>query len=74
MDLTMPHLDGRQTFTELRRIKLDVRVVLMSGFEEHQAVSQFNGKGLASFLQKPFSFERLTTIVKDALAGGTRET
>jgi DNA-binding NtrC family response regulator len=60
LDLTMPHLDGEQTFTELRRLRPDVRVVLMSGFSEQDAVARFTGKGLAAFLQKPFTFEALS--------------
>jgi PAS domain S-box-containing protein len=70
MDLTMPHLNGEQTFTELRRIKPDVQVVLTSGYNEQEAVSRFTGKGLASFLQKPFEYEGLQTIVQRVLDGG----
>ncbi len=69
MDLTMPHLDGEQAFIELRRIRADVRVVLMSGFDRHEAVSRFTGKGLASFLQKPFELQELYRIVQGVLTG-----
>jgi DNA-binding NtrC family response regulator len=66
MDLTMPHLDGKAAFASLRRVRGDVRVVLMSGFNEQEAVSQFTEKGLAGFLQKPFLFEALTATVRRA--------
>ncbi len=69
MDLTMPHLDGEQAFAELRRIRPNARVVLMSGFNQHEAVSRFTGKGLASFLQKPFQVESLSATLQGALAG-----
>jgi two-component system cell cycle sensor histidine kinase/response regulator CckA len=59
LDLTMPQLDGTATFTELRRIKPDIRVLLMSGFNEQDAVNRFAGKGLAGFIQKPFKTETL---------------
>ncbi len=59
LDLTMPQLDGTATFTELRRIKPDIRVLLMSGFNEQDAVNRFAGKGLAGFIQKPFKAETL---------------
>lgn len=68
MDLTMPHLDGEVAFSELRRIRSDVRVVLMSGFNEQEAVSKFTGKGLASFLQKPFGFEELNHVLRQVLS------
>ncbi len=69
LDLTMPHLDGEQTFTELRRIRPDVRVVLMSGFNAHEVLVRFSGKGLASFLQKPFTLEELRTLMRAVLEG-----
>ena len=68
MDLTMPHLDGREAYAELRRVRDDVRVVMMSGFNEQEVISQFSGKGLAGFLQKPFLFETLNDTVRKALA------
>ena len=71
LDLTMPHLDGAQTFTELRRIRPDVTVVLMSGFNAQEALIPFNGKGLAGFLQKPFTFSSLKTVIQSVLQGTT---
>ena len=67
LDLTMPHMDGEQTFSELRRLRPDVRVVLMSGFNAQEAVVRFTGKGLASFLQKPFAFAELRDVLRSVL-------
>ena len=69
LDLTMPYMDGEQTFTELRRLRSDVCVVLMSGFNAHEAQVGFNGKGLASFLQKPFTIASLRSTLHSALDG-----
>jgi two-component system cell cycle sensor histidine kinase/response regulator CckA len=60
LDLTMPLMDGPETFEALRQRDRRVRVLLMSGFNEQEAVHGFLGKGLAGFLQKPFSFEDLS--------------
>ncbi len=73
MDLTMPHMDGEEAFTELRRLRSDVRVVLMSGFNRQEAVARFTGKGLASFLQKPFPFDGLTAVLKRVLPRENQE-
>ena len=67
LDLTMPVMDGEQAFTELRRLQADVRVVLMSGFNRQEAVARSTGKGLASFLQKPFSMDALTEMMQAVL-------
>ena len=67
LDLTMPHMDGEQTFTELRRLRPDVRVVLMSGFNAQEAMLRFTGKGLANFLQKPFAVGELRAVVQEVM-------
>jgi PAS domain S-box-containing protein len=68
LDMTMPHLDGEQTFRELRRIRSDVKTILASGYNEQTATSRFAGKGLAAFIQKPFRYEDLMTLVRKVLA------
>ena len=68
LDLTMPVMDGEETFRELRRLHPGVRVLLMSGFNEQEAIKQFVGKGLAGFLQKPFSVPQLIERLRAVLS------
>jgi PAS domain S-box-containing protein len=63
LDMTMPHRDGADTFTELRRIDPSVRVVLSSGYSESDATDRFSGKKLAGFIQKPYTPGDLTALV-----------
>ncbi|MAY57326.1 MAG: hypothetical protein CMQ46_03170 [Gammaproteobacteria bacterium] len=67
LDLTMPHLDGAAAFAQLRRINPKVRVIVMSGYGEQTIDTQFAGKGLAGFLQKPFRLAELRDVVKAAV-------
>ncbi|MBI2950308.1 MAG: CHASE domain-containing protein [Verrucomicrobia bacterium] len=67
LDLTMPQLDGSQTFQALKLIRPGVRVVLMSGFDQQEAITRFAGKGLAGFLQKPFQVHTLRERMQAAL-------
>ena len=67
MDLTMPHMDGVETFRELRRIDPACRVVLTSGYNEQEAVQDFMGKGLVAFVQKPFQRDELARAMRKAL-------
>ena len=69
LDLTMPHMDGEQTFKELRRLRPDVCVVLMSGFNAQEALVGFRDQGLANFLQKPFTIASMRTTIHSALDG-----
>jgi len=62
LDMTMPRMDGSECFRELRHINPDVKVILSSGYNEEEATTRFIGKGLAAFLQKPYSPESLREI------------
>jgi CheY-like chemotaxis protein len=59
MDLTMPSMDGVDAFREIRSLDENVPVLLMSGYNEQDAVTRFAGKGLSGFVQKPFTAEML---------------
>ncbi len=68
LDLMMPQMDGRQAFTELRRLRPDLPVVLMSGINAQEAMAHFTGIELAGFLQKPFTITDLSAVLQTALA------
>lgn len=59
LDATMPEMSGEEAFRELRKINPDIKVVLTSGYNEQDVTSYFVGKGLAGFVQKPFTQEEL---------------
>lgn len=59
LDLTMPHMDGEEAYREMVAHRADVRVLLMSGYNEQEAIARFAGKGLAGFIQKPFTLPAL---------------
>ena len=67
LDLTMPHMDGEETFRELRRMRPGIKVLLMSGFNEQEAMSRFASQGLAGFVQKPFNVAQLSAHVREVL-------
>ncbi|GMR00401.1 MAG: hypothetical protein BMS9Abin18_1248 [Zetaproteobacteria bacterium] len=67
LDMTMPKLDGKGCFREIRRINKDVRVVLSSGYNEQDTTNRFAGQGLAGFIQKPYAPEALRAIMKEVL-------
>lgn len=69
LDLTMPTLGGEEAFYEMQRIRPDVRVILLSGHAEQEAMSQFSGKGVAGFIQKPFHLESFVQKVQEVLGG-----
>ena len=68
LDLTMPRVSGEETFAAMRRKLPGVRVLLMSGYNAQDTTSRFVGKGLAGFLQKPFTAQELVAKVAALLA------
>jgi PAS domain S-box-containing protein len=68
LDLTMPYMDGAETFHAITQIQPSARVLLMSGYNEQDAIARFTGKGLAGFIQKPFTMPALRERVQDILA------
>ncbi len=67
LDLTMPQMDGEEAFREMRRTSPDITVLLCSGYNEQDATQRFVGKGLAGFLQKPFTMRGLKRALMEVL-------
>lgn len=65
LDLTMPRMDGLEACSELVRIDPSARIVLMSGFSSEDVETRFMGRGIAGFLQKPFTFEALKRMMSE---------
>ena len=70
LDLTMPRVSGAETFRRIREIHGKAPVILMSGYSEDEASVEFVGKGLAGFIEKPFSTQTLGDAIERVL--GTR--
>ncbi|MCD4823091.1 MAG: response regulator [Phycisphaerae bacterium] len=59
LDMTMSGMDGEEAFYEMREIRRDVKVILMSGYDKQETTSRFAEAGLAGFVSKPFSLDVL---------------
>jgi two-component system cell cycle sensor histidine kinase/response regulator CckA len=70
LDLTMPVMDGEETFHALRALRPDVRVIMTSGYNRQDATARLAGRRLAGFLQKPWTAAALQEAVAAALEGG----
>jgi CheY-like chemotaxis protein len=69
LDLTMPVMNGEEALRHMQLINPRVRVLLTSGYNEVEAVQRFSGKGLAGFIQKPYTAAALAEKVKEVLVG-----
>lgn len=66
LDMTMPGMSGEETLQHLRAILPELPVILSSGYNEAEATCRLTGKGLAAFIQKPYSASRLAQHIRIA--------
>ena len=67
LDLTMPGMDGSETFTKLRQIRSDVPVVFVSGYDERSVSDSLPLNQGTSFLQKPYRRKELIATLRELL-------
>lgn len=70
LDLTMPEMDGEETFHELKKIRAGVRVVLSSGYTSEDLLRRFVENGLAGFIEKPYTLDSLASNIGRVLDAG----
>ena len=70
LDRTMPDIGSEEVFDEIRSIRPDARVILISGRTEERATWRFLDKGLDAFLHKPFEPATLVDRIRRILEGG----
>jgi PAS domain S-box-containing protein len=63
LDLTMPEMGGEEALVELRKIRENVPVVLVSGYDERELESRTARLGFDSFYKKPGNIGDLLEIV-----------
>lgn len=72
-DIMMPTLDGVALVTRLTGLKPGLKCIAASGLMDAphaESVAKLKGCGVAHFLSKPFTGERLLDTVEEALKGG----
>ncbi len=67
LDMSMPGMGGRETLTELRSLRADLRVMVSSGFSEAECLSLLRHERISGFIQKPYTSSRLAQVVRAAL-------
>ena len=69
LDLHMPEVDGDATFREIRQLRSDARVVIVSGYPERMTAGRFEATRRADgYLAKPYLPDALIEQVRGVLA------
>jgi PAS domain S-box-containing protein len=72
MDITMPDMNGVQTFEHMHRLYPALPVLLMSGYSAEDAAVSFGDMTGSDFLQKPFLPAHLKEKLRALLGEGER--
>ena len=68
LDMIMdPGIDGHDTFKKLKKINPGIKAILSSGYSETKKVKDTLKMGVLHYIQKPYTLEKLGTIVKKSL-------
>jgi len=64
LDLAMPDMNGEQTLRQLKQLRSDVRVILLTAYAEDEFRVRFLKGDLAGFLTKPFARDELIQVLR----------
>ncbi|MFN2541906.1 MAG: response regulator [Chthoniobacterales bacterium] len=67
LDMTMPLLDGEETFQRLREIRADVPIILCAGFVQQDKLKRLMAAGLSGLLRKPLAPEEIVDHIRATL-------
>ena len=70
LDMIMPHMDGQQLFTELKRINPDIKAMLATGYSVESKVKEIVADGILDCLRKPFTYDQLQKKIAHMLSEG----
>ena len=66
-DLTMPRMNGWETLTELRKLKPNIPVILVSGYDLAHVMEGDHPELPQAFLAKPYNLKALRAAISQAL-------
>lgn len=67
-DLMMPRMDGPATIRSLRKMKPDIKTIMITGLGEEARVAEAKAAGSDVVLTKPFTAEQLLETLRQLLA------
>lgn len=68
LDIWLPGMDGIETLREIKNLRRDVPVIMISGHGTIEIAVKATRMGASDFLEKPLSLDRVVISTKNALA------
>ncbi len=70
MDIMMPGMNGVESFFEIRKMRPDAKVYMMTGFSVEQLIQQAIAHGAMGVLGKPIDLNRVLGVLNDIKPAG----
>lgn len=70
-DQTMPNMSGEALIHELRQVRADIPLILLTGFSHVMDAAKAHTLGIDAFLHKPFSLRELSQAIQQILSSAT---
>ena len=67
MDMIIPNMGGSETYSTLKNINPDVKVLLSSGYSINGQAQEILDRGCNGFIQKPFNLNNLSQKIRNIL-------
>jgi PAS domain S-box-containing protein len=67
LDLTIPGAPSREVISEMRRLRPDIKLILMSAYEMAKVFPPPDTPEVAGFIRKPFHLSDLVQLLRDVL-------
>jgi two-component system cell cycle sensor histidine kinase/response regulator CckA len=68
LDYKLPGMDSKDVFHAIRQRRVDLPVILMSGYHKEEAVKNSSGMEIAGFIHKPFTMDALVSELRSVLS------
>ncbi len=67
LDMIMPDMSGGETFSRMRAIKPNAKILLSSGYSLDDRASAIMKQGCNGFIQKPFNLKKISHKIREIL-------
>lgn len=64
MDIKMPQMDGYETFSKIKEISNDAKIIFITGYETISKTQIARNQGLIGILEKPIKIKEIINIIQ----------
>ncbi len=64
IDVRMPGISGLETYREIRKIRPDVKAVMMTGYAVEDQLNQAKSEGALGVIRKPFDINEIKEVIE----------